>query len=476
MASNKHPNGQQAKPFTPTMSSTFRATKNPLTPKLAGYTPTRTNRKTVETQSSQQQRNGISRASALNLTSSLVSDNVTPKSAFRLARRDGSSAAETETSPALQYPPCTATNDAPQVVSPVDETPKRNNPTVSIARLARARSVANDTQFVASTSRPTSSCGGSATSSMFFHVNDTRSPLSPRDLDTRPGSLQKQNAPTTFLYADGTISDDSHREGPKPATPSEKAPRVSLLRPPDLVFPPQSKQPYTPPTLARDSQIIRHDRMPAGSHSTPSPTVDARRDQQSLTQHDHPAMSLDSIRRSSHTKSTNKMNELASNARRERKVLDLEINDDRSDLSLMENSDEDLLSSSDEESTHSRTWTANINDTTEHDLKHRIGDEKRFLLDLTKHRQLLIDSQQMNQSIRRCLGWTESLIQEGKKALDYHVRVSDIDIGGRVLAPDELEGETEGGRGLLSPTSAVAELYSPPMAKHPTPSDIRLSD
>lgn len=605
MAPNKHPNGQQAKPFTPTMSSTFRATKNPLTPKLAGYTPTRTARKTVETQSSQQQRNGISRASALNLTPSLVSDNVTPKSAFRLARRDGSSAAETETSPALQYPPCTATNYAPQVVSPVDEIPKRNNPTVSIARLARARSVANETQFVASTSRPTSSCGSSANSSMFFHVNDTRSPPSPRDLDTRPGSLQKQNAPTTFLYADGTISDNSHREGPKPATPSEKAPRVSSLRPPDLVFPPQSKQPYTPPpTLTRDSQIIRHDRMPASSHSTPSPIVDARRDQQSLTQHEYPAMSLDSIRRSSHSKSTSmdtseygrrhkqdlvahfggiphlastshqpsqnvnqhdansrivstgssisvdticpslsdnhspvkedlphnadidKMNELASNARRERKVLDLEISNSsllainrtlerelrkqsaelrryrrltrsgclsmtesisstlgrpRSSISATdddrsENSDEDLLSSSDEESTHSHTWTANINHTTEHDLKHRIGDEKRFLLDLTKHRQLLIDSQQMNQSIRRCLGWTDSLIQEAKKALDYHVRVSDIDIGGRVLAPDELEGETEGSRGLLSPTSVVAELYSPPMAKHPTPSDIRLSD
>ena len=49
----------------------------------------------------------------------------------------------------------------------------------------------------------------------------------------------------------------------------------------------------------------------------------------------------------------------------------------------------------------------------------------------------------MNQSLKRCLGWTEELINEGKKALEYHVRVSDVELGGRVLAPDELEGVNE---------------------------------
>ena len=43
----------------------------------------------------------------------------------------------------------------------------------------------------------------------------------------------------------------------------------------------------------------------------------------------------------------------------------------------------------------------------------------------------------MNQSLRRCLGWTEELINEGKKALNYHVRVSDVKLGGRVLRRDE---------------------------------------
>ena len=71
------------------------------------------------------------------------------------------------------------------------------------------------------------------------------------------------------------------------------------------------------------------------------------------------------------------------------------------------------------------------------DARHREKDEKRLRLDLSKHRQLLVDSQKMNQSLKRCLGWTEELIKEGKKALDYEVRVSDVELGGRVLMPED---------------------------------------
>lgn len=76
------------------------------------------------------------------------------------------------------------------------------------------------------------------------------------------------------------------------------------------------------------------------------------------------------------------------------------------------------------------------------DLRHRKRDERRLQLDLSKHQQLLVDSQKMNQSLKRCLGLTEELITEGKKALDYSVRVSDVKLGGRVLVKDE-EGEDE---------------------------------
>jgi hypothetical protein len=77
------------------------------------------------------------------------------------------------------------------------------------------------------------------------------------------------------------------------------------------------------------------------------------------------------------------------------------------------------------------------------DAKHRRRDEQRLQLDLFKHQQLLVDSQKMNQSLRRCLGWTEELIKEGRRALAYKVHVSEISLGGRVLAPEEVEARDQ---------------------------------
>lgn len=73
-------------------------------------------------------------------------------------------------------------------------------------------------------------------------------------------------------------------------------------------------------------------------------------------------------------------------------------------------------------------------------------DEKRLKLDLAKHHELLVDSQKINQSLKRCLNWTEVLIKEGQKALEYKVRVSDLEFGGNILAPvggDEDEDEDD---------------------------------
>lgn len=88
-----------------------------------------------------------------------------------------------------------------------------------------------------------------------------------------------------------------------------------------------------------------------------------------------------------------------------------------------------------------------------HDAKHRARDEKRVFIDLAKHQELLTDSQKMNQSLRRCLAWTEELIKDGQKALEYNVHVNDIELGGRVLAPEELQDIGESARGLLSASS-----------------------
>lgn len=96
----------------------------------------------------------------------------------------------------------------------------------------------------------------------------------------------------------------------------------------------------------------------------------------------------------------------------------------------------------------------------------RARDERRLMLDLSKHQQLLIDSQKMSTSIRKCLSFTEELIKEGKKALDYKVGIGDVKLGGRVLNNDDYETDTDirgdearSRKGLLSPSLTMTELH-----------------
>ncbi|OAA62234.1 hypothetical protein ISF_05243 [Cordyceps fumosorosea ARSEF 2679] len=109
---------------------------------------------------------------------------------------------------------------------------------------------------------------------------------------------------------------------------------------------------------------------------------------------------------------------------------------DLSDLSEHEQSEEEEEEFDDsiEESDLSMNDTASMSAISISAMR-RKRDEKRLQLDLTKHQELLIDSQKMNQSIKRCLSWTETLIKEGQKALEYHVRVSDVEFGGHILSP-----------------------------------------
>ncbi|KAL2403331.1 hypothetical protein ABEF93_008535 [Exophiala dermatitidis] len=108
--------------------------------------------------------------------------------------------------------------------------------------------------------------------------------------------------------------------------------------------------------------------------------------------------------------------------------------------------------------------------------RQRARDEKRLLLDLSKHQQLLIDSQKLSQSIKRCLTVTEELIRDGNKALDYRVGIGDVELGGRVLHDDELDErgfdtgnpEQEGAKALLSPALATSKHDD---VVHPWPAD-----
>ena len=215
------------------------------------------------------------------------------------------------------------------------------------------------------------------------------------------------------------------------------------------------------------------------------------------------------------------MNELAANARRERKVLDLEISNssllainrslekevrkqkaeirrfrrmsraghftattidfpsdssaigassrgDLSDMSEEETHDEEDDEEEEEEeepeeeepeSSHSSLDDSALSPSAQlkRDEAHRTRDEKRLQLDLSKHRDMLNDSQKMNQSLRKCLGWTEQLIKDGQKALEYKVNVNDVKLGGRVLVleDDNEVAAADESRGLLSPWSPL---------------------
>ncbi|KAI0598487.1 hypothetical protein F4775DRAFT_555731 [Biscogniauxia sp. FL1348] len=140
--------------------------------------------------------------------------------------------------------------------------------------------------------------------------------------------------------------------------------------------------------------------------------------------------------------STEPAPEASDDAQTERHALGLKL----SDLSE-EESDEDKESEEaqeEEEESLSDSTSSSLSPSViaEHDAKHRPRDEQRLQLDLAKHQEFLVDSQKINQSIKRCLDWTEELIKDGKKALEYRVKASDVVLGGRVLDPlDDDEDE-----------------------------------
>ncbi|KAL1643104.1 hypothetical protein SLS58_005073 [Diplodia intermedia] len=238
-----------------------------------------------------------------------------------------------------------------------------------------------------------------------------------------------------------------------------------------------------------------------------------------------------------------KMNELAANARRERKVMDLEIsnssllainrqlerevrkqkaelkrfrrmsrtgqmapggNNASSNLGALtegetaEFADEEFLGMADEEeeddgeqdefsSSESSLDESSMSADAlaERDAKYRFQDQKRLQLDLSKHKDILIDSQKMNQSLKRCLTVTEDLIKQGKKALEYKIRVSDVKLGGRILSPedqgqsDSEDDEAPHGGSLLSPwtrpdaTAAVRASLDGPRTDRDSGIDMR---
>ncbi|KAK7756902.1 hypothetical protein SLS62_000918 [Diatrype stigma] len=132
------------------------------------------------------------------------------------------------------------------------------------------------------------------------------------------------------------------------------------------------------------------------------------------------------------------------------------LSEDESDAEAEDEAEEESFSDTDED-----VESLTPNQLAERDAKHQERDQQRLKLDLTKHQQLLVDSQQINQSIKRCLDWTEELIKDGKKALAYNVKISDVELISRL--PNALPNalgiiEEKGGSSHLGDDLAVGTL------------------
>jgi hypothetical protein len=112
--------------------------------------------------------------------------------------------------------------------------------------------------------------------------------------------------------------------------------------------------------------------------------------------------------------------------------------------SIVEGEDWEVNESEEDEDTETEKLSeedAGDSEASNDDGKHAEADEKRLTLDLSKHQALLDASSKMNKSLRGCLLITDQLIKEGKKALEYKVRASDVRIGGRILRDEDEESE-----------------------------------
>lgn len=241
--------------------------------------------------------------------------------------------------------------------------------------------------------------------------------------------------------------------------------------------------------------------LPLASPSQPPLTLasiiqaaeDFGEDEESVGSHDDSHSEVASPTKSTH--SGDPANDLVANARRERKVQDLQITNasleainrtlerqlrkqtselrrfrrmSRAAISsaassrvvseafpagedvalplsdLDEEGSDDLENEDDEEEPLSDTDSASDAISPSLDARYGRKDEQRLQRDLSKHKELLIDSQKINQSIKRCLDWTEELIKEGRKALEYNIRPSEVVVPGpRVLNPADEEEHTQ---------------------------------
>ncbi|EXJ64968.1 hypothetical protein A1O7_01307 [Cladophialophora yegresii CBS 114405] len=354
-----------------------------------------------------------------------------------------------------------------------------------------------------------------------FHSGPTASPVAPRTTAERPKSTSSGGSP---LEAGTHGHRKSLSADSKTSQPTRKlsGPRAQVPQPLDLRLTP-TLSPHTAASILLSPTALSPRSISLNSTNTITTSVTSDTDLSEIAvPATLPLASPSDQKAEPPATPVQPQVDLASNARRERKVLDLEISnssllainktlerelrkqstelrryrrlsrsgrisiapsarsvseqtnfsldtvteidgegqhlsdlDEESDLSDYDDEDSSLLSNDSGSLTSPSARS-----------RQRARDEKRLMQDLSRHQQLLVDSQRLSQSIKRCLTCTDDLIREGNKALEYRVGIGDVKLGGRVLSDDELDErglasgveEVEARQGLLSPSVAKANL------------------
>ncbi|RMD44231.1 hypothetical protein DV735_g925, partial [Chaetothyriales sp. CBS 134920] len=439
-----------AKPFTPSLSSKFRSTKSPLTPRLAGsapHSPASAPKRDAVVRNPLPTRAKETTPVPVTTVTAALNGNITPRSGARRSRI-GSESPGT---------PASATRVPPQ------PPPKPNPPTAGLG---------------------ISNLSVTSPKSHTTHItNNTRSTPStrtdPRRLSGARSTVQSDESnDAKFIRAEAARSSTrTLGSGNKTSTPGSggKLFTAGTLQSQRITSPKQSLTNPTPNN--RDSKFFHASDVNAESNPRERKVLDLEISNSSLlainkTLERELRKQTVELRRFRRLTRSGRLSIAPAGRTVSSSTLDTvpelfdeepsdsEPDDDASDL----DEDEDNLSTSSGDPL-SATFKAS----------QRARDEKRLLLNLSRHQQMLVDSQKLTQSIRRALTCTEELIRDATKAIDYRVGIGDVKLGGRVLSTDELEShggeadhpeeEFSHSQGLLGPGINTATATSVESAK-----------
>jgi hypothetical protein len=212
MPIEKHNNGNSAKPLTPNLSSAFRQTKSPLTPKVFGSSNASPNlpaKRGVHTELAASKRNAEGQSTPT------FGGNITPRSAARKSRIGTESPSTPDGNNAARSPwaKSMVERDHPKEITAGLGISSGGSHTPGSSAPGGVSSVPKAPLSNRNSSGSVDGLTGLAPATPFFHANDARSAVSSHGADERPKSRARAAA---FFYANEAAPISRDSESPRP--------------------------------------------------------------------------------------------------------------------------------------------------------------------------------------------------------------------------------------------------------------------